>query len=59
MEKWEYLISRNIGQEQLNTLGAVGWELVAVIDNKTFKDSTDPSFYLKRKKEFKFNTPTK
>jgi len=33
MQKWEYKITKNLSEQQLNALGVEGWGLLQVIDN--------------------------
>lgn len=35
--KWEYMLVADVDQEELNTIGAEGWELVAVGGAVVFK----------------------
>lgn len=47
MQKWEYKVVVRVKDDELNILGAEGWELVAV----TFNEYGQPSaFYFKRPK---------
>lgn len=57
---WEYKMVQDLDQDDMNRLGADGWELVAVTETwrtwenerKGYKESeTDITFYFKRKVE--------
>ena len=54
MQKWEYKCiakySWNVGEDELNTLGEQGWELVTVVKAIRDSDLNDVfQFYLKRR----------
>lgn len=48
MKTFEYKIEDNLGENNLNTYGLEGWELVSVSKIKT-PHSEDTKFYFKRK----------
>jgi hypothetical protein len=49
MEKWEYMSAANCSDATLNSLGAQGWELVAVVQRQGMRPSQN-TFYFKRRK---------
>ncbi|WP_326646031.1 DUF4177 domain-containing protein [Streptosporangium sp. NBC_01755] len=48
MTRWEYLARGNCSADELNELGADGWELVSAAYNS---DRSGFAFYFKRPKE--------
>lgn len=47
MKNFEYKIEDNLGENNLNTYGLEGWELVSIREIKT-PQSEDTKFYFKR-----------
>lgn len=49
MEKWEYVTAVNCNDATLNSMGAQGWELVAVVQQPGMR-RIQYTFYFKRRK---------